>query len=74
VGSSLTVSEQRGKPRCRWEVEKGYGRGGLVVFTVPEAAEVACGSGGTNIKRIIGVPGDVWQEKQGFVSTSTANA
>ncbi len=44
-----------------------YGRGDVVVFDVPQAAEEACGAGGTYVKRIIGLPGDRWQERQGFV-------
>jgi signal peptidase I len=45
----------------------GYGRGDVVVFHVPRAAEEACGAGGVFVKRIIGIPGDRWQQKQGFV-------
>ncbi len=42
-------------------------RGEIVVFNVPSAAETACGSGGVFVKRIVGLPGDIWQEKQGRV-------
>jgi len=42
-------------------------RGEIIVFNVPKAAEEACGAGGVFVKRIIGLPGEVWQEKQGFV-------
>ena len=42
-------------------------RGEIIVFDVPKAAEEACGAGGVFVKRIIGLPGDVWQEKQGVV-------
>jgi signal peptidase I len=42
-------------------------RGEIVVFHVPKAAETACGMGGVFVKRIVGLPGDVWQERQGFV-------
>jgi signal peptidase I len=42
-------------------------RGEIVVFNVPSAAETACGSGGVFVKRIVGLPGDIWQEKQGHV-------
>jgi len=45
----------------------GYGRGDIVVFHVPKAAEEACGAGGVFVKRIVAAPGDTWQEKQGFV-------
>ncbi len=39
----------------------------IIVFNVPKEAEEACGAGGVFVKRIIGLPGDVWQERQGFV-------
>jgi signal peptidase I len=42
-------------------------RGEIIVFDVPKAAEEACGAGGVFVKRIIGLPGDVWQERQGSV-------
>lgn len=45
----------------------GYGRGDIVVFHAPPRAVKACGAGGVYVKRIIGTPGDRWQEKQGFV-------
>jgi signal peptidase I len=42
-------------------------RGEIVVFNVPSAAETACGSGGVFVKRIVGLPGEIWQERQGRV-------
>ena len=39
----------------------------IVVFQVPEIAKARCGAGGVFVKRIIGLPGEVWQERQGFV-------
>jgi signal peptidase I len=42
-------------------------RGQVVVFTAPAAAEAACGEGGTYVKRLIGLPGDVISEKHGVV-------
>jgi signal peptidase I len=33
-------------------------RGDIVVFDTPEAAQAACGSGGTYVKRLIGLPGE----------------
>jgi signal peptidase I len=42
-------------------------RGEIIVFDVPQAAEEACGAGGVFVKRIIGLPGDVWEEREGFV-------
>jgi signal peptidase I len=42
-------------------------RGEIVVFDVPEVARAKCGAGGVFVKRIIAVPGDVWEEKRGYV-------
>jgi signal peptidase I len=42
-------------------------RGEIIVFNVPAKAEEACGAGGVFVKRIVGLPGEVWQEKEGFV-------
>ncbi len=33
-------------------------RGEIIVFNTPPAAQVACGEGGTFVKRLIGLPGD----------------
>jgi len=40
-------------------------RGEIVVFNAPQAASADCG-GGVFVKRIIGLPGDVWAERAGF--------
>jgi signal peptidase I len=42
-------------------------RGDIVVFNVPPEAKQACGAGGVFVKRIIGLPGERWQEKDGYV-------
>ena len=42
-------------------------RGDIVVFKTPPLAEQECGSQGTFVKRLIGLPGEVWEERQGFV-------
>jgi signal peptidase I len=41
-------------------------RGEIVVFNAPQSAEV-CGSAGTYVKRLIGLPGDLWEERAGYV-------
>jgi signal peptidase I len=38
-------------------------RGDIVVFDVPAIAQERCGAGGTFVKRVIGVPGDVLELK-----------
>jgi signal peptidase I len=40
-------------------------RNEIVVFHAPKAAEAAC-TGGIFVKRIIGLPGEVWAEKEGL--------
>jgi signal peptidase I len=42
-------------------------RGEIVVFHTPKLAQKECGAGGTFVKRLIGVPGDVWEERNGYV-------
>ena len=42
-------------------------RGEIVVFKTPKLALEACGSQGTFVKRLIGLPGEVWEERSGFV-------
>jgi signal peptidase I len=42
-------------------------RGDIVVFQTPPLAKQECGSEGTFVKRLIGLPGDVWEERSGFV-------
>ncbi len=46
-------------------------RGEIIVFTTPAAAEVKCGAGGTFVKRVVGLPGDVvevrLQQGDGYV-------
>jgi signal peptidase I len=45
----------------------GPKRGDIVVFNTPPEARTACGSGGVFVKRLIGLPGETWQEKDGYV-------
>jgi signal peptidase I len=42
-------------------------RGQVVVFTAPPEAKVRCSEGGTYVKRLIGLPGDVVSERDGIV-------
>jgi signal peptidase I len=42
-------------------------RGEIVVFHVPEIAKERCGAGGVFVKRIIGLPGEMLEEKHGYV-------
>ena len=42
-------------------------RGEIIVFKTPPAAKRNCGAGGTFVKRLIGLPGETWEEKAGYV-------
>jgi signal peptidase I len=42
-------------------------RGDIIVFKTPSLAKQECGSEGTFVKRLIGLPGDLWEERSGFV-------
>jgi signal peptidase I len=42
-------------------------RGDIIVFKTPPLAQVRCGAGGTFVKRLIGLPGDLWSERNGYV-------
>src|SRR5262249_9822473 len=42
-------------------------RGDIIVFKTPPLAKVQCGAGGTFVKRLIGLPGETWSERQGYV-------
>ena len=42
-------------------------RGDIIVFNTPPLAAVRCGAGGTFVKRLIGLPGDLWSERAGYV-------
>jgi signal peptidase I len=42
-------------------------RGEIIVFKTPPQAQARCGAGGTFVKRLIGLPGDRWSERNGYV-------
>ena len=42
-------------------------RGEIVVFHTPELAKQRCGAGGTFVKRLIGLPGDTVQDRDGYI-------
>jgi signal peptidase I len=42
-------------------------RGDIVVFKTPALAKQRCGAGGTFVKRLIGLPGNLWEERAGYV-------
>jgi signal peptidase I len=42
-------------------------RGEIVVFSTPPLAKLRCGAGGTFVKRVIGLPGETWEERNGTI-------
>ena len=43
-------------------------RGEIIVFNTPPLAQAACSGGGsTFVKRLIGLPGETWEERDGIV-------
>ena len=42
-------------------------RGEIIVFETPPQARVRCGAGGTFVKRLIGLPGELVSERDGYV-------
>jgi signal peptidase I len=48
-------------------------RGEIVVFETPSLAQQECGAHGTFVKRLIGLPGDVWEERAGYIYVDGKN-
>ncbi len=42
-------------------------RGEIIVFHTPPLAQKECGAAGTFVKRLIGLPGERWEERNGIV-------
>src|SRR5581483_2967929 len=42
-------------------------RGDIIVFKTPPLAAQRCGAGGTFVKRLIGLPGETWEERDGYI-------
>jgi signal peptidase I len=42
-------------------------RGDIIVFKTPPLAKQRCGAGGTFVKRLIALPGESWEEKNGVI-------
>lgn len=51
----------------RYLFRKRPSRGDIVAFEAPERARTACGAGGTFAHRIIGLPGEQWEMRNGDV-------
>ena len=42
-------------------------RGDIVVFHTPQLAATRCDGGGVYVKRLVGLPGETWEERAGYV-------
>jgi signal peptidase I len=42
-------------------------RGDIIVFETPARAEAQCGPAGTFVKRIIALPGETWEQRDGVI-------
>jgi signal peptidase I len=42
-------------------------RGDIIVFKTPPQAVQRCGAGGTFVKRLIALPGETWEERNGYI-------
>jgi signal peptidase I len=42
-------------------------RGDIIVFETPKSALQKCGADGTFVKRLVGLPGETWEERDGVV-------
>jgi signal peptidase I len=64
-GSGCTADHE---DRLRVELDGSPERGDIIAFEVPQAAE-ACGAlpGSLYIKRVVGMPGETWAERHGYV-------
>ena len=42
-------------------------RGDIVVFETPDEAKTRCNAGGVFVKRLVALPGEVWEQRDGIV-------
>jgi len=65
-GCTAGRSDRVAALRVEWPFE-GVGRGDVVFFDTPARAVERCGAGGTFVKRIVGLPGETWAERDGVI-------
>jgi signal peptidase I len=65
-GCTAGSSDRVAALRVEWPFDS-VGRGDIVAFNTPPNAERLCGVGGTFIGRIVGLPGERWAQRRGFV-------
>jgi signal peptidase I len=59
--------ESRGGDRIVVRRSRHPKGGDVVVFKAPRLAATRCGASGIVVKRIVGLPGETWSERDGFV-------
>jgi signal peptidase I len=65
-GCTADRSDRVAALRLEWPFED-VERGDIVAFRTPPLAEQRCGAGGTFVGRIVGLPGEAWSQRAGFV-------
>jgi signal peptidase I len=66
AGCEAGTSDRVAAVRFDWPFDH-VGRGDIIVFQTPERARRLCGTGGKFVKRVVGLPGEVWAERIGVV-------
>jgi signal peptidase I len=65
-GCSASVSDRVLANRFVYHLRKPR-RGDVVVFRTPASAARLCGEAGTYVKRLVALPGETWEERDGYV-------
>ena len=66
LGCTGAHSDRIAAIRIEWPFDHVH-RGEVVAFETPPAAREKCGVGGTFVKRIVGLPGETFEERRGVV-------
>lgn len=65
-GCTAERSDRVAALRVEWPFDD-VERGDIVFFRTPAAARRRCGTGGTFVKRVVGLPGETWEQRNGVV-------
>jgi signal peptidase I len=66
VGCTADSSDRVLALRLWWPL-RGVSRGDLVAYRTPPAALEKCGAGGTFLHRVVGLPGETWEQRRGRI-------
>jgi signal peptidase I len=67
AGPGCTAAESDRVVAVRYVFRKEPERGDIVTFETPERARADCGAGGVFVKRVVGLPGETWELRNGVV-------